>query len=283
MPIRITGLNSGLDTEAIISALVSSYNYKTQKYKKAQTKLSWKQDAWKELNTKIYSLYTSVGNLRFSSAYNMKSCSVSDSTKISVSAGSGSVNGSYSVQVTNLAKAGYLTGGRLASGTTASSTLEELGYTGTEGKMAVTVGGKTTDITVSKDSTIQDVVNQLKDAGVNASYDETNRRIFVSAKDTGVENDFSLSGSNTSGTAALTVLGLNTASAATTAEYKALAAYSNLSAEEMKDIVAAKVEATNENTELKNQNAIYQKFISYAKAADAVNTVAGKGSEADYN
>ena len=53
MPIRITGLTSGLDTEAIISALVSSYNYKTNKYKKAQTKLSWKQDAWKTLNTKI--------------------------------------------------------------------------------------------------------------------------------------------------------------------------------------------------------------------------------------
>ena len=42
MPIRITGLNSGLDTESIISALVSSYSYKTNKYKKAQTKLSWR-------------------------------------------------------------------------------------------------------------------------------------------------------------------------------------------------------------------------------------------------
>ena len=46
MPIRLTGLASGLDTETIISALVSSYNYKTNKYKKAQTKLSWKQDAY---------------------------------------------------------------------------------------------------------------------------------------------------------------------------------------------------------------------------------------------
>ena len=64
MPIRITGLASGLDTESIISALVSSYNYKTNKYKKAQTKLSWKQDAWKTLNTKIYSLYSSVGSRR---------------------------------------------------------------------------------------------------------------------------------------------------------------------------------------------------------------------------
>lgn len=78
MPIRITGLTSGLDTEAIISALVSSYNYKTNKYKKAQTKLSWKQDAWKTLNTKIYSLYTSVGNMKLSTAYNLKSTTVSD-------------------------------------------------------------------------------------------------------------------------------------------------------------------------------------------------------------
>ena len=86
MPIRITGLNSGLDTEAIISALVSSYNYKTNKYKKAQTKLSWKQEKWKTLNTKIYSLYNSIGNMRFSSAYNLKKTTVSDTTKAIVKA-----------------------------------------------------------------------------------------------------------------------------------------------------------------------------------------------------
>ena len=76
MPIRITGLNSGLDTEAIISALVSSYSYKTNKYKKAQTKLSWKQDAWKTLNTKVYSFYTSLDSLRFSKSdgYSQQLC-----------------------------------------------------------------------------------------------------------------------------------------------------------------------------------------------------------------
>ena len=55
MPIRITGLNSGLDTEAIISELVSAYRTKEEKYQKAQTKLSWKQDAWKDLNIKVRS------------------------------------------------------------------------------------------------------------------------------------------------------------------------------------------------------------------------------------
>ena len=46
MPIRITGMNSGLDTEAIVTQLVSAYSVKKDKYVKAQTKLSWKQDAW---------------------------------------------------------------------------------------------------------------------------------------------------------------------------------------------------------------------------------------------
>ena len=57
MPIRITGMNSGLDTEALVSELVSAYRKKTEKYTKAQTKLSWKQDAWKDLNIKVRSLY----------------------------------------------------------------------------------------------------------------------------------------------------------------------------------------------------------------------------------
>lgn len=113
MPIRITGLTSGLDTEAIISALVSSYNYKTNKYKKAQTKLSWKQDAWKSLNTKIYSFYTSLDGLRFSKNYNLKSTTCSDSTKATVTATSNAVNGTQKVNILQVAQAGYLTGGQL--------------------------------------------------------------------------------------------------------------------------------------------------------------------------
>lgn len=218
MPIRITGLNSGLDTEAIISALVSSYNYKTQKYEKAQTKLSWKQDAWKELNTKIYSLYNNVGNLRFNSAYKLKTAAVSDTTKVSVTAGANATNGSYSVQVTKLAKSGYLTGAELGRDTKSTSTLKDLGYSGEKGKISLTVAGEQKEITVSEDTTIQEVVNQLKEAGVNASFDEKNKRIFVSAKNAGEANDFELVGSNGAGTAILNSLGLTVDAGATRVE-----------------------------------------------------------------
>ena len=42
MPIRLSGMQSGLDTEALVSALVMGYRTKKEDYEKAQTKLSWK-------------------------------------------------------------------------------------------------------------------------------------------------------------------------------------------------------------------------------------------------
>ena len=226
MPIRITGLTSGLDTESIISALVSSYNYKTNKYKKAQTKLSWKQDAWKSLNTKIYSLYSSVGSMKLSTAYNLKSTTVSDSTKATVKAGNNAPTGTQQLNILKVAQAGYLTGAQLSSKTTTSTTLAELGYTGGDAKINLTKGdGTTKEITVTQGSTVGDVIASLKDAGVSANYDATNHRIFISSKDTGKDNDFTLTGGNTEGARALYQLGLSVGSDATNATYKSYTQY----------------------------------------------------------
>lgn len=226
MPIRITGLNSGLDTEAIISALVSSYSYKTNKYKKAQTKLSWKQDAWKTLNTKVYSFYTSLDSLRFSKNYNLKSTKVSDSTKATVTASSSAPNGTQKLNILKVAQAGYLTGGKLDDNTTTGTTLAELGYTGGNGTITLTKGdGTKKNIEVSQGTTVNSFINSLKEAGVNASYDDINKRIFVSSKDTGKDNDFTLTGGNVDGANALTKLGLNVKSDATDATYKTYMQY----------------------------------------------------------
>lgn len=226
MPIRITGLTSGLDTEAIISALVSSYNYKTNKYKKAQTKLSWKQDAWKTLNTKIYSLYSSVGSMKLSTAYNLKSTTVSDSTKATVKAGNNAPTGTQQLNILKVAQAGYLTGAQLSNSTTTSTTLAELGYTGGDAKINLTKGdGTTKEITLTQGSTVGDVIASLKDAGVSANFDATNHRIFISSKDTGKDNDFTLTGANTEGARALYQMGLAVGSDATNATYKSYTQY----------------------------------------------------------
>lgn len=85
MAIRITGMYSGLDTESIISELASAQSVKKNKLVKAQTKLSWKQDAWKALNTKIYSFYTNIlDNMRFEGSYMRKSTKVSHPNAVSI-------------------------------------------------------------------------------------------------------------------------------------------------------------------------------------------------------
>lgn len=225
MPIRITGMNSGLDTEALISELVSAYRMKTQKYTKAQTKLSWKQEAWKNLNSKISSFYSKLTNLKYSSAYNIRSATISDATKATVKASSSAINGSYSIKIKQQAKSGYLTGANLGDKITANSKLSELGYTTGNGTITVNANGKTTDIAVDENTTVSDFVKSLNSAGLKANFDASHHRIYVASSTTGKNSDFSLTGSDANGADALSKLGLSVASSADTALYKGWAAY----------------------------------------------------------
>ena len=210
MPIRLSGLNSGLDTDAIVKELVNAYSLKTQKYEKQKTKLEWKQAAWKTLNTKIYSLYTNVSNLRRTSAYNLKKTTVSDATKAKVTASSGAVAGTQKLQIKSTAQAAYITGGKLGADVTASSTLGSLGYSGGETSIEVrTKGGDTKEIKLSSDMKISEVVEQLKGAGLNANFDETNKRFFVSAKESGEAGDFDLCATDANSQELLSKLGLD--------------------------------------------------------------------------
>ena len=58
MGVGMSGMVSGLDTDSIVKAMVSSYTSKKEDLTKEQTKLQWKMDAWKSLNTKVYSFYS---------------------------------------------------------------------------------------------------------------------------------------------------------------------------------------------------------------------------------
>ena len=197
MAVRISGLVSGLDTDSIVQELVSAYSTKKENIVKSQTKLSWKQDAWKSLNTEVYSLYNKIGNYRYDSAYNLKTSSVSDSSKATVTASSSAVNGTQSLKIKSLATSGYMTGGKIAAtsgdSVTTSTTLAQLGFSGSNTSFKVKdADGNETSIDVTSSSTIKDVISGLKSAGVNASFDSTNGRIFVNSSSSGAASDFSI-------------------------------------------------------------------------------------------
>lgn len=284
--IRLSGMVSGLDTEALVEAMVSTQVAKKEKLQKAQTKLQWKQDAYKSINTKVYGLYSKISNLRFSSAYNMKKTTVSDPTKATITASSSAVNGIQKLKIEKLATSGYLTGGQLASGTTGSTTLGQLGYAEGESTISVKVGSERKDITVSKSTTIDDLVNSLKDAGVNASYDETNRRIFVSAKETGKEKDFSITGADLSGLKALAAAGLSVMSQADKESYQKMSTYAKATTQDTSDAMYEMLKnlkaAYDSNAELTLKEKNLNAKINYSNAKDAVNEyVSGDDTNVD--
>lgn len=285
MAVKLSGLSSNLDTESIIKSLVSAYSVKKDNLVKAQTKLSWRQDSWKSMNTKIYSFYSkSLSNMRLSASFKKNTASISDATIAKVTASSAAVSGSQSLIVKKLATSGYLTGGMISTQTTVdgvtktgdateSSKLSQVSglssFTG--GSITVGTGEKTTRIDLTADTTISSLVGKLKDAGVNASFDEKNQRFFISAESSGAENDFTLTAANTGGLVALKSLGLFTVNGTDTAEYTKWAGYTSdeITALKTQAYDVAKTDATAVTTDYKNQ---YKTASDTVTNLTAVNT-----------
>lgn len=215
MSMRMTGMFSGMDTESIIQELVSAKQTKVDTKKKEQTKLQWKQDAWKDLNTKLKNLQSKyIANMRFSDAYSKKTTKVSNSSAVSVITGEGAVNGVQSLEIDKLAKTAYLTGGKIKSDkeVTALTTLGDLDETlgdDFSGEITVGAGDKQMTLAINKDTSISAVLNTMKAAGLNASYDAGQKRFFVSSKSSGKDGNFSITSGDADGQKALQMLGIS--------------------------------------------------------------------------
>ena len=287
MAIRLSGMVSGMDTESLVSALVSSYKLKKDNLVKAQTKLSWKQEKWKTMNTSIYGFYSGkLSKARFSSNYTLKTSSISNDKYAKVTASSSAVNGTQKLKVNQLAATGYLTGGKI----TASDRSKITGDTKvsdvigiTDGSIGVKTSSGTKNISITEDMTVNQFVSKLKDAGVNASFDENNGRFFISAKESGKDNDFSLIANNDNGLNALKKLGIYTVNKTDKAEYQRLASltegsdkynaelegmYTKVNAKDIAKSYADKYNAAKNKLDILEANDTLDKSLSLEEAVD---------------
>jgi flagellar hook-associated protein 2 len=203
MAMRLSGLASGMDTESIISELMKVQRLKSTKIENKITTTEWKQEKWKALNTKLYSFYTgSLSKIKMQGSFNVKAAASSNDTKVSVSAGTNAPEGTHLLKVKQLASAQFVTGAKLETdkngkAVTTSTKLTDLGFDATEGTtIAVGVGDKLTTLDVGSSTTVNDFISTLKNAGLNASYDTTQKRFFISSKESGAANAFSITTSS---------------------------------------------------------------------------------------
>lgn len=200
MAIRLSGLISGLDTDTLVKEMVNAQKLKNKKVEDKQTLLTWKQERWKELNAKLFKLYTDdLNKMSLKGSYQTKKATSSNENLATVTAGSAAPEGSHTLVISSLAKSQFVTGGVISTDkdgnpikATANTRLTALGI---EEGTKITIGrtGKLKTLTVASDTTIASLVSTAKAAGLNASFDAGQKRLFISSKESGLNNGFSIS------------------------------------------------------------------------------------------
>ncbi len=233
MPMRLSGLASGMDTESIVAELMKAQRLKSTKIEQKKTLAEWTQEKWKAMNTKLYSFYTgSLSKMKMQGSFSTKSATSSDSSKVAVTVGNSATTGVHSIKVTQLAQAQFVTGAKLDATVSASSTLSSLGIG--DGEIRIKVGSATKSVTVDSTKTVKDLVSGLKKAGINASFDSTQKRFYLSSMESGESNEFSI---DSDAAVNIEKLGLSNFTADGTDQTKAVAGLGDMNVISAKDAI----------------------------------------------
>ncbi len=189
MAMRLSGLISGMDTENVVKQLMDAHRLKSTKVQNKITTTEWKQEKWSALNSKIYSLYTGqLSKLRMQGSFAVKKATSSNTDKIEVKAGSSAPEGTHSLKVKQLASSQFVTGAELATDNNGNqigmnTKLEDLGFDASEGTtIHIKNSEKQVNLDIRENTTVGEFINSLKSAGLNANYDTTHKRFFISSK-----------------------------------------------------------------------------------------------------
>ncbi len=202
MPVRMTGMVSGMDTESLIKSMVDAQRLKNKRTTDKSTLLEWKQEKWKDLNAKLFKLYQEdLSKLRLQGNFGTRKVTTSDDKLVEVKADNNASTGTNTVEVKGLASTQSVTSIKLGAGVSSSSKLKDLiadknlSLPGGDKDAVITIGykGKETNLIITNNTTLGDLVNAFKSAGLNASFDSNQQRLYVSAKNSGKDEKFTIS------------------------------------------------------------------------------------------
>lgn len=226
--ITSTGLGSGLDVESIVTKLMSIEKRPLTLLQNQEDKLNTKLSAVGQLTSYTAALRDASNSLTSVLTWKQTKSSSSDSASVTVSTETGAALGNYAVNVSRLASVQTTVSQAYASSTAAvgTGTLKiELGswagepsptgFNAKSGSTPVTVTITDADNTLEK---IRDKINGAK-AGVTATIvnDASGARLALRSTDTGAENGFRITATETSddgsATTGLSTLGFDAAGA----------------------------------------------------------------------
>lgn len=176
---RIGGLASGMDIDAIIKQLMTAERVPLDKLNQTKTLTEWKRDDYRKVSTKIVGFNDKLSTLSFSSAIDSKKATVSGATNVTATATGAAVNSVLNISVSNMATATNV----IYKGSAGATKISDI-YSGSE--TTVKIGSAI--INYEADETIESFVNKInknKDTGVTAFFDSSTGQLSLTNKSTG--------------------------------------------------------------------------------------------------
>jgi flagellar hook-associated protein 2 len=195
--ITSTGIGSGLNISAIVSALTTSFGAaQTSQLTNQQNSLDSQVSAYGTFTAALDTLKLALPPLEDPSQLAGFAASVADKTIATATTTTDAVAGQYSLQVNNLATSATLTSGPVATGATAVGT----------GTLTIAVGGASTAITIdSTNNSLAGIAAAINSApnnpGVSASIITTTdgSRLVLTGTSTGAANTITVTPSGGDG------------------------------------------------------------------------------------
>src|SRR5690625_2289804 len=103
MVMRVGGIVSGMDIEGMVKKLMEAERLPLERMQQQQTTLTWKRDAFREINSALLELDNMMLDMKLSTTYNPKSAVSSQESAVTATANSNAQNGTFEIQVTQLA------------------------------------------------------------------------------------------------------------------------------------------------------------------------------------
>lgn len=189
---RVGGLASGMDIEGMVEKLMEAERMPLVRLQQQQETLTWKRDAFREVNSKLLSLDQMMLDMKLSKTYKPKSAFSSQDGAVTATANSNASNGSYDINVRELATNAMRIGEaeveadkKFEEGTFTFSTFDE---DGNEIPHEVKVEAGDSLQTVLKK------IGEASDGTVRGFYDTDSKRVVLETTRTGVYNTEGIDG-----------------------------------------------------------------------------------------
>ncbi|HEX2086647.1 MAG TPA: flagellar filament capping protein FliD [Solirubrobacteraceae bacterium] len=197
--LRLGGLSSGLDTDAIVSQLMAIERQPRGRLERKQAAVQARQDALRDISTKLKTLKSAAQALASSATWApTQSITSSDATRVGARAVGSIAPGTYDVEVQRLA-------------TTASRTLNTtVRPNPVTFKVTTVATGAQYNINIPANATVDDIVRVINsDANAPVVARNYNGQLLVSAKVMGAAGNFTFDGSNVVTSEASSVTGVD--------------------------------------------------------------------------